>query len=87
MPDAGAALFDLFKKKSPPVAEPIPEAIEVVEPPVGHLGQEGEREVHMLGRGPAERRRLPPYGEEFVEVRDGLVGRLERHEHAHGLTR
>ena len=49
---------------------------QVVERTLGDVGEERQRDVHLLGRRPAEVGGVAPHVEEGVEVLDRLVGRL-----------
>jgi hypothetical protein len=61
-------------------AEPFDE---VVQPPVGHLGQEGQGHVEVLRERPSERRGLASYIEERVEILDHVERWDQGREHPH----
>ena len=65
----------------PPAGRPAQALVQVVEAALGHLRREGDRQVPLVGHGPAEARRPTAYGEEVVEVLDDLRRRHHRHEH------
>ena len=62
-------------------AEPFDE---VVQPPVGHLGQEGQGHVEVLRERPSEWRGLASYVQERVEILDHVDRRNQGREHSHG---
>ena len=67
-----------------PLGRALEPLLQVVEGPLGHLGQERQRHVQLLAQHPPEVRRVAPRVEELVEVVEGVVGRYDRHEHPHG---